>query len=84
MEKMENEGTILANLQTRCWPSSPTAISALPPLTRNDRAKIFSTVCANDVLFKIRLSNLTHLIFLNMLNIVDMFLSISFFPSVSV
>ena len=64
-------------LQTRCQPFSFTFISALPSLTRNDKANKFSTVCAKEFLFKTKFSSLTLLLFFKILNIVAIFLSVS-------
>lgn len=69
------------HLQTWWEPFSSTFISARPSLTRNDRANKFSTVCAKDFLFNIKLSSLTRFILLNIPNIVAIFLSVSVFSS---
>lgn len=68
-------------LQTRWFPSSSIVISARPSFARNERANIFSTVSANESRFNTTLSSLTLLFFLNILNIVAIFLSVSVFSS---
>lgn len=70
-------------IHTKWVPPSSTEISARPSFTRKDRANKFSTVCAKDFLFNIKLSSLTVLCLLKISNIADMFLSVSVFSSLS-
>lgn len=77
LEGMQKLG-IKEILQTRCVPLSLTIISALPCLTRNVSAKIFSTVCENENLFRTSFSNWMHLFVFNMSNITDTLLWVSF------
>lgn len=62
---------------TRWVPSSSTVISDLPSLTRNERAKMFSTVWENDDLFSTNFSNGMHFRFFKVSNIVKTFFSVS-------
>lgn len=79
--KRKMQHSKMKDIQTRWCPLSSTVISALPSLTRNERANIFSTVSEKDPLFSTRFCSLTFLFLRKISNMVDIFFSVSAFTS---